>query len=426
MKRLSSNGKIEKEELTEEEKMLGKEFLESPDLFQEVVNDMTTLGYAGEDTNKLLVYLASVSRLMSKPLSVFIQSAASSGKSYLLETLMKLLPEHDVKWISSFSDQSFNYLAQEDFLDKVFMIGEALHNDIVEGHIRQMQSENKISRMVVSKDAKTGALKTIEVKNMVRLVFMMTSTALKLNTENMSRCMVLHVDESAEQTARVHEMQRHKGSFEGYLEEKNLVPKIIKKHKAAQRLLEKVRIFNPFLKYIKFPANRPIYRRGQQQFLGIIEAIALLRQKQKEEVSKIDFYTNEKERGIECDLYDYEIARRLFLEAGLLAGAEDIPAGMTCLYGQIRKLARAKAKEQNLKPEELTFIQSEVREVTELSNSSVKQYLRMLVEYEYLQLAGGKRHGTRFCYRMREDKSLEKIDVANIIPTVEEIKKLIN
>ena len=238
--------------------------------------------------------------------------------------------------------------------------------------------------------------------------------------------MVLHVDESAEQTARVHEMQRHKGSFEGYLEEKNLVPKIIKKHKAAQRLLEKVKIFNPFLKYIKFPANRPIYRRGQQQFLGIIEAIALLRQKQKQEVSKVDFYTNEKERGIECDLYDYETARRLFLEAGLLAGAEDIPAGMTCLYGQIRKLVRKKAKEQNLKPEELTFIQSEVREMTELANKQVKQYMRMLVEYEYLQVTGGKRHGTKFCYKLREDKDIEKIDIASIIPTAEEIKKLIN
>ena len=414
-----------KEELSEEDIKTGMEFLKSDDLFKQIVNDMEVLGYAGEETNKLLVYLAGVSRLMSKPLSVFIQSAPSAGKSYLLETYMKLLPEESVKWISSFSDQSFNYLEQEEFLDKIFMVGEALHNEIVEGHIRQMQSENKISRMVVSKDPKTGILKTIEVKNSVRLSFMMTSTALRSNIENMSRCIVTHVDESAEQTAKIHEMQRHKGSFEGYLEEKNLIPIIIKKHKSAQRLLNKVRIFNPFLKYLRFPTNRPIYRRGQQQFIALIDSICILRQKQKEEIEKTDFYTGEKENGIECDLFDYELARKLFIDGRLLQGSDDIPAGLCKLYDTIRKMVKTKAKEQNLKPEDITFIQTDVREITELSGETVKRYIRMLVDYEYLQVIGGKRHGTKFSYKLREDKSIEKIDVSSIIPTGEEVKKLI-
>jgi hypothetical protein len=338
---------------------------------------------------------------------------------------MKLLPDEAVKWISSFSDQSFNYMPEEDFLDKIFMIGEALHNEIVEGHIRQMQSENKISRMVTMKDPKTGELKSITIKNIVRLVFMMTSTALKSNTENMSRCMVLHVDESAEQTARVHEMQRHKSSFEGYLEEKNLVPGIIKKHHAAQKLLVKLRVFNPYAMYINFPINRPTYRRGQQQFFGLIDSICILRQKQKHEVEKLDFYTNEKEKGIECDLYDYELARKLFIDGGLLQGTDDIPAGVIKLYESIRKMVKQKAKEESLKPDELTFIQSDIRDATSMGNETIKKYIRLLVEYEFLEVVGGKRHGTRFCYRIREDKPIEKIDVTKLIPTVDQIKMFI-
>jgi hypothetical protein len=49
----------------------------------------------------------------------------------------------------------------------------------------------------------------------------------------------------------------------------------------------------------------------------------------------------------------------------------------------------------------------------------------MLVGYEYLQVTGGKRHGTRFCYRLREDKPLEEIDLA-VIQAPEEIAKKIN
>ena len=170
--------KEEEKALTGEEIEMGMKFLKSKDLFKEIVKDMETLGYVGEDTNKLLVYLGGLSRLLPKPLSIFIQSAPSTGKSYLLETYMKMLPKEAVEWISSFSDQSFNYAEPKDFIDRIFIIGEALHNEVVEGHIRQMQSENKISRMVTIKDPKSGKMKSIIVKNTVRLVFMMTGTAL--------------------------------------------------------------------------------------------------------------------------------------------------------------------------------------------------------------------------------------------------------
>jgi hypothetical protein len=90
-KRFGNKDKEEVKELTEEERELGLSFLTSPDLFEEVINDMTALGYVGEDVNKLLVWLVGVSRLLPRPLSVFIQSPPSTGKSYLMEILQKLL-----------------------------------------------------------------------------------------------------------------------------------------------------------------------------------------------------------------------------------------------------------------------------------------------------------------------------------------------
>jgi len=413
-------------ELTEEDKELGLKLLKNPKMYDEIIHDMTVLGYTGEENNKLLVWLAGISRLLPKPLSVFIQSPPSTGKSYLLEILLNLLPPESVEWITSVSDQSFNYMDEEDFLDKIFMLGEALHNEVVEGYIRQMQSENKIARKVTVKDPKTGIMRSVTIKHTVRLVFMMTSTAMKVNTENLSRCLLLKADNTKEQTERVLVMQRYKSSYEGYLEEKHVVPQIIRKHIAAQRLLKKIRVLNPFEKYIRFPSTRSVMRRGQNQFLNLIKASCVARQMQKEPVEKIDHYTGEREHIYECDFVDYGTVRRLFIEGGLLQQGDDLSAPVVNLYESIRKLLKKKAERDNLKTDEVSFIQSEVRNATELGHESVKRYLRILVEYEYLQITAGKRHGARFSYRLREDKPIEEIDISSIIPTVEEIKRMMN
>jgi hypothetical protein len=56
-------------------------FLTNPDLFGEILADLHTLGLAGEEMNKLLCYLACVSRKLDDPLSLLIQSRSAAGKS---------------------------------------------------------------------------------------------------------------------------------------------------------------------------------------------------------------------------------------------------------------------------------------------------------------------------------------------------------
>jgi DNA primase len=406
------------EELTPEEKALGLTLLKNSNLFDEIAADMTTLGYVGEEVNKKLVYLVAVSRILPKPLSVYIQAGSGSGKSYLLETLRKLLPTECVKALTSFSDQSLNYLTDEDFHDKVFMVGEAIHNDIVEAQVRQMQSENELSRLVTLKDPKTGELQSREIRHRVRISFMMSSTALHLNPENASRCLVLHVDESADQTARVLEKQRERRTFEGYAAEEHLTPVIVKKHIAAQRLLEKIPVFNPFAPFLDFPKTRPVMRRAQDQFLSLMETACLLRQKQKEPVTHHDERTGKEVTGIECDLIDYGIAYTLFIQGVMAGNASDLPQSTLTLYAEIRTLAVKLAKTEGVKTTEATFIQQQVREHTGLGAEFVKKHMRLLLEYEYLQPASGKRHGTRWSYRLREDRPAAELDMS-LIPAPE-------
>lgn len=407
-------------EPTQGERAEAEAFLKSPTLFDDIARDMDAVGYVGEEVNKLVVYLAAVSRLLEKPLSVYVQAGSSSGKSFLIETVRRLLPQEAVLAISSFSDQALNYMKQEDLEGKVMLMGEAIHNELVEGQIRQMQSEGEISRLMVAKDPKTGELESRQVRNRVRLSFMMSSTALYLNPENASRCLVLHTDESRAQTERILSLQRDRKTFDGYLNQTHRVPEIVKKHQNAGRILERLAVFNPLAGLIRFPTGRPTMRRAQEQFLTLLEAVAILRQFQKPRVTKTNPFTGESVEGIDVDLEDYAQARRLFREAVLLPNADELPSGARMLYQSIQGMAKKKAAKEGLGVTEVSFIQREVRELSELGLESIKKYLRALVDFEFLELISGRKNGTRFSYRLRD---AENAGIAEtVLPTVEELE----
>lgn len=402
--------------ITEEQKALAMEFLQSPDIMEKIIQDMEAMGYAGEETNKQLVYLASVSRLMEKPLSIYIQAGSGAGKSYLLETLRKLLPPEAVKAVTSFSDQALNYLDAADLTGKVFMIGEAVHNEVVEAQIRQMQSEGEIARLVTTKDLKSGEMKSREVRQKVRMSFMMSSTALELNPENASRCLILQVDESRSQTERVLAAQRHRRTMEGYHKGQAGIPQILTRHQSAHRLLEALPVFNEYAPLLTYPKGRTSMRRSQDQFLNLIEAICLLRQYQKKKV-QIGAVT-----GLLCDLDDYRIAYGLYHHGILLGyGGHDIPGGTLMVYDLVRKEIQKLAKERMVEPKEVSFIQRQVREWTGLGLEFLKKHLRLLVDFEYLLVEGGRRHGTRWSYRLREDAGIDELD-GRTLPTPEELE----
>ena len=67
--------------MTAADKAKALAFLKSADMFEEILSDFETIGYTGEQMNKLLCYIAAVSRKMEAPLSVMIQSRSAAGKS---------------------------------------------------------------------------------------------------------------------------------------------------------------------------------------------------------------------------------------------------------------------------------------------------------------------------------------------------------
>jgi len=404
--------------LTEEEKELGMELLTSNQLFDRIVKDTEVLGYVGEEVNKLLIYIAASSRKLFDPISVMVVSQSASGKSYLIDTVKKLIPEDEVVSLTSLSDQALNYLPEGGLLNKFLVMGEAVHSEIVEHQVREMLSAGELSRLVTTKDEKTGKMvsKTVRTKAVVSAV--MSSTSIDINHENLSRFFVVNTDESAEQTRRIHEAQRRKYSLDRYQEKETKVPELIKAHRAAQRLLERRVIVNPFAQELTFPDTLMRSRRDHERFIDLIACVCHLRQFQKEakEENGLSF--------IECDLIDYEVSYRI-MKGILPVTLTSFPSGALSLFDEFRRIAKDKAKEDDLFITDVSLTQREIREKTGFNQMFVKRYIKVLVEYEYLIQAGGRSRGSRSSYKLHRDEDISLVDIS-MMPSPEEMKKLIH
>jgi DNA primase catalytic core len=409
----------EKKELTEEEKTLGLSLLKDPQIFERIVTDMETLGYVGEEVNKKLLYLAASSRILDDPISVLILSQSSAGKSYLVDTVKRLIPEEDVVSVTSLSDQALNYV--EDLMHKFLILGEAVHSEVVEHQIREMLSGKELSRLVAVKDEKTGVMKSRSVKKPVIVSAVMSGTNNAINPENASRCFVIAADESREQTRRIHLSQRHKHSLERYAAKEKDMPEIIRTHHAAQKMLKKVRVVNPFAHYLDFPDALMRTRRDHDRFMDLIACVCFVRQYQKvlRQAQQPDSGQSAIEY-IECDMDDYKIAYEIMVQGVLSHTMGELPSGSLILYEEIRRVAKEAATQRGISSTEVHFIQRDLRDKTGLGGEFIKKHLRVLVEYEYVQIASGKMRGTRCSYRLRIDEPAEAIDYS-MIPSPEQM-----
>ena len=339
--------------LSEAERQAGMELLTDPHLFTRIIDDLSVLGYVGEDLNKQLLYLCATSRKRDNPLSVLILSQSASGKSYLVDCVRRLMPEDEVIAVTSLSDQALNYLS--DLEHKFLILGEAVHSEAVEYQIREMLSGKELSRLVVEKDPETGRMESRMNKMKVIVSSVMGSTAGSVNSENASRCFVIHADESKEQTERIHEYQRRRKSLSRLVGEGKEIQVIITAHRAAQKLLRNIPVVNEFAPFLDFPTALMRSRRDHERFLDLIDAVCFLRQyqKKKEVQDGVSF--------IRCDLKDYEIAYRIMVDGVLSSTLDELPKGARLLYEQIRDWVRNVSKIKKLKISELRFTQRQIR-----------------------------------------------------------------
>ena len=242
--------------LTSAEETEALQLLKSPDLLTKIGQAYNEAGIVGEETNKIAAYLACASRKLNKPLAVIIQSTSAAGKSTLMEAVLSFFPSEEQVKYSAMTGQSLYYLGESNLKHKILAIVEEEGAEKASYALKLLQSEGELTIASTGKDPHSGRMETQEyhVEGPVALVF--TTTSIDIDEELMNRCLVLTVDESKEQTERIHELQREARTIEGILAAEKRKD-VIRVMQNAQRLLKPWKIANPTPDILPLPVVAP-------------------------------------------------------------------------------------------------------------------------------------------------------------------------
>ena len=373
--------------MTTEEREEALAWLKAPDLLARLREAFHLAGIIGEETNTLIAYLAGVSRKLERPLAIIIQSASAAGKTTLMDAVLSFFPEEERVKYSAMTGQSLYYLGETNLKHKILAVVEEAGAEKASYALKLLQSEGELTIASTGKDPQTGKMVTQEYHVEGPVMIFLTTTAIDLDEELQNRCLTLAVDESAEQTQRIHRTQRERRTLAGLIAREQRKD-VLKKLRNAQRLLQSLAILNPFAPALTFATGRTRNRRDHEKYLTLIDAIALLHQHQRETKDLPGG-----QRYIEVTLDDIALANQLAPEV-LGRSLDELPPQTRRLLAYIREVVK---KQSGGRAQAPTFSRKELRDACGWSLTQVRVHLERLVDLEYLAIRHG-RIGSQFVY----------------------------
>jgi hypothetical protein len=381
--------------MSDGERHAALDLLRDPRLLDHILADFERCGVVGEETNKLVGYLAAVSRKLEEPLAVLIQSSSAAGKSVLMSAILAFVPEEERVAYSAMTGQSLFYMGEADLKHKILAIAEEEGASRAAYALKLLQSEGELTIASTGKDPTTGRLVTHEYRVEGPVGIFLTTTAIDLDEELLNRCLVLSVNEDREQTRAIHRVQRERQTAEGLLARRHRAH-TLRLHRNAQRLVQPLPVVNPYARELTFLDDRTRTRRDHLKYLRLIEAVALLHQYQRER-KKLSDGELEVEH-IEVTLADIAIANRLAHEV-LGRTLDELPPQTRRFLLALDTMAKAACEERKIERTELRFTRADARHATGWSLTQVKTHIDRLVEMEHVLVHKGGR-GQSFVYEL--------------------------
>jgi len=365
--------------LNHEDQQHALDLLRDPDLLNRILADFNRAGVVGEETNKLMGYLAAVSRKLDNPLAVIIQSTSAAGKSALMNAVLAMMPEEEKIQYSAMTGQSLFYMGETNLKHKILAIAEEEGAEQASYALKLLQSEGELTIASTGKDA-DGNLTTQEYRVEGPVMLFSTTTAIDIDEELLNRCVVLTVNESREQTRLIHELQRERETLQGLLAQEDKKA-ILQLHQNAQRLLKPIRIVNPYATQLTFMDNQTRSRRDHMKYLQLIKTITLLHQYQRD--IKTVNHNGEALDYIEVTKEDIATANRLAHEV-LGRSLDELPPQTRKLLEMIDALVQTACKAERLAQPDYRFSRKQLRDAIGWGDTQLKIHLARLVELEYL------------------------------------------
>jgi MarR family len=179
-----------------------RELAEEPDILERFATVLASSGVAGEEKITKLLYLAVTSRLLERPVSIALKGPSSGGKSFVVERVLSFVPESAYYALTAMSERTLAY-SEEPIKHRFLVIYEAagMSGEFATYLMRSLLSEGRVRYETVEKTSEGMKPRLIEREGPTGLI--VTTTAVKLHSENETRLLSLTVTDTQEQTRAV-------------------------------------------------------------------------------------------------------------------------------------------------------------------------------------------------------------------------------
>jgi hypothetical protein len=382
--------------LTEGERQAALEHLKAVNLMEQTKADLQNTGLQGEEENSMILFIAMTSRKCHDPLSVICLAKSGMGKSYLMEKVADCIPDEDKKEHTQFTGNSFYYYKREEIRGKVFLIEDLDGAQEVMFPIRELQTKKRISKTLTVKD-KNGQLKTVTLVVEGPVSVIGCTTREKLYEDNANRSILIYINGSREQDIKIMDYQKKlRAGIIDYTKERAVQQKL----QHMQKLLQPVRVVNPYAPLIDLPQEMFKPRRTLPLLLSFIEAITFYHQHQR--AYKADPGTAE--AYIETTPQDIECAFTLLKET-LFRKSDELSEALRSFLEQVKKIKQAQQLEK--------FKAADIRQHIRIAPRTLQYYLKELTDYGYIQITGGKKrvgYEYEVCEALSESRLQQKIN----------------
>lgn len=175
---------------------------QEPRILDRFQADLQHSGVVGEAGTAKLLYLGVTSRVLDRPASIVVKGTSSSGKSFLVEQVLRFFPPAAYYSLSAFSEHALVY-SDEPLIHRFLVIFEAvgIQGDLSTYLVRSLLSEGRVRYETVEKTKDGLKPRLIEREGPTGLI--VTTTALTLHPENETRLISITIDDGKEQTKAV-------------------------------------------------------------------------------------------------------------------------------------------------------------------------------------------------------------------------------
>ena len=347
-----------------------KAFLAKPKLFERLNKWIGKTGIVGEERTRLLLLIVASSYKCKDTLHALIQGSTGTGKTLLLRKVMEMIPENDRHVWTRISDKSL-YHAGTKFKNSSIAIEDwdGLSEE-VQYVVREMQSGIRLTCTLTQKQA-NGKMENVEILAEGPIATLMCTTHGTIYEDNMSRCLLVAVDESEEQTERILEYQykKDRGEIDGDKEEQtsDFIQKLV-------YVLKPQAVVNPFAGKIQLPKRVHKIRRLNHLFQCFVKQVTWWHQEQRR--------TDEKGRLI-TQKEDVLLAINLLFETIVLK-VDELDGSLRQFFEQLKDYVQNQEDKEKHR-----FRRRELREALKVRKSQLHNYLQALSDLEYIRKVGG-------------------------------------